>query len=447
MKKVITYGSFDLFHEGHRRIIERAKALGDYLIVGVTTEHYDETRGKINIRDPLMKRIENIQKTGLVDEIIIESSSGQKLEDVQKYEIDIFTVGSDWIGHFDYLREYCEVIYLERTKGISSTKLREDETAILSIGIMGTEEVVHHFIPESKYVSGVSCESIYSPDLSLAEEIGNKFELKTSTDSLEAFFSSVAGVYVASPANQHYEDCKKALKQGKHVLCEKPFVLKKEQAEELLALASEKNLVLMEAVKTAYCQGFHQLISLAKSGRIGKILSVDATFSHVVSHKKCQQLGGSFLSYGSYALLPIIKLLGTDFKQVNFTCFQEKDLDLYTKCDIYYESALSTANISLGTKRENQLVITGTKGYLLAESPWWETNSFQLCFDNPQENEKFFYKFAGDGQRYEISEFTSQILKLEKSNYKLRRSESVAMAEIFEQFQTGEKTVFSWEGK
>ena len=80
MKKVITYGSFDLFHEGHYNLLKRAKALGDYLIVGVTTEQYDESRGKLNIVDSLDKRIENVRQTGFADEIIVEDHPGQKVE-------------------------------------------------------------------------------------------------------------------------------------------------------------------------------------------------------------------------------------------------------------------------------------------------------------------------------------------------------------------------------
>ena len=95
MKKVITYGSFDLFHEGHYNILKRARELGDYLIVGVTTEQYDETRGKLNIIDSLDERIENVKRTGLADKIIVEDHVGQKVEDVQKYQVDVFVIGSD----------------------------------------------------------------------------------------------------------------------------------------------------------------------------------------------------------------------------------------------------------------------------------------------------------------------------------------------------------------
>ena len=146
MTKVITYGTFDLFHEGHYRLLQRAKALGDYLIVGVTTEAYDLTRGKLNVIDSLMTRIENVRRTGFADEIIIEESSGQKFNDIIKYQIDIFTVGSDWVGAFDYLKDYCQVVYLERTKNISSTMLREKNRPIQRIGIIGAGRIADRFV-------------------------------------------------------------------------------------------------------------------------------------------------------------------------------------------------------------------------------------------------------------------------------------------------------------
>ena len=107
MTKVITYGTFDLFHEGHYRLLQRAKALGDYLIVGVTTEEYDKARGKLNVVDSLVTRIENVRKSGFADEIIIEEAPGQKFTDIKKYNIDIFTVGSDWVGSFEGLLQGC----------------------------------------------------------------------------------------------------------------------------------------------------------------------------------------------------------------------------------------------------------------------------------------------------------------------------------------------------
>ena len=94
MKKVITYGTYDLLHYGHIRLLERAKALGDYLIVGVTAEGFDMARGKINVQQSLMERIEAVRATGLADEIIVEEYEGQKIDDIKRYDIDIFTVNN-----------------------------------------------------------------------------------------------------------------------------------------------------------------------------------------------------------------------------------------------------------------------------------------------------------------------------------------------------------------
>ena len=125
MKKVITYGTYDFLHQGHINVLNNAKALGDYLIVGVTSDEYDRSRGKLDVWQSLPERIAAVQATGIADEIIVEEYEGQKISDIQKYDVDVFTVGSDWVGKFDYLNEFCEVVYLPRTEGVSSTQIRE----------------------------------------------------------------------------------------------------------------------------------------------------------------------------------------------------------------------------------------------------------------------------------------------------------------------------------
>lgn len=154
MKKVITYGTYDLLHYGHIRLLERAKALGDYLIVGVTADDFDKSRGKINVQQSLMERIEGVKNTGIADEIIIEEYEGQKIDDIRRYGVDIFTVGSDWKGKFDYLNEYCKVIYLERTKGVSSSELRSEKRKLRMI-VEGDIFLRTKFKNESKFVNGV----------------------------------------------------------------------------------------------------------------------------------------------------------------------------------------------------------------------------------------------------------------------------------------------------
>ena len=154
MKKVITYGTYDLLHRGHIRLLERARELGDYLVVGVTADSFDRGRGKINVVQSLSERMEAVRATGLADEIIVEEYEGQKIDDIQRLGIDVFTVGSDWVGKFDYLSEYCEVVYLERTEGVSSSELRS-ERASLRLGVVGSGAVADKYARECSYVNGL----------------------------------------------------------------------------------------------------------------------------------------------------------------------------------------------------------------------------------------------------------------------------------------------------
>ena len=174
MKTVITYGTYDLFHTGHYNILKRAKDLGDYLIVGVTSDSYDKARGKLNVKQTLSERIENVKKTGLADKIIVEEYMGQKIDDIIKYNVDEFVLGSDWIGKFDYLKEYCNVTYLERTKGVSSTELREKNFGILHLGFVGKSNIDKSIILESKYVSGLEFISSYHTDINVAKKISEE---------------------------------------------------------------------------------------------------------------------------------------------------------------------------------------------------------------------------------------------------------------------------------
>ena len=124
MKKVITYGTFDLFHVGHLNILKRAKALGDYLIVAVSSDAFNAIKGK-KCAIPDYERAAIVGAIKYVDEVILEESWDQKIDDVKNNDIDVFVMGDDWTGKFDFLKEYCEVVYLPRTPDISTTLLKE----------------------------------------------------------------------------------------------------------------------------------------------------------------------------------------------------------------------------------------------------------------------------------------------------------------------------------
>ena len=125
MKKVITYGTFDLLHTGHINILRRAKALGDYLIVAVSTDEFNMLKHK-EAYHSFEERKQILEAIKYVDEVIGENDWDQKVDDVKKYNIDTFVMGNDWEGEFDFLREYCEVVYLPRTSGISTTKIKDE---------------------------------------------------------------------------------------------------------------------------------------------------------------------------------------------------------------------------------------------------------------------------------------------------------------------------------
>ena len=448
MKKVITYGTYDLFHEGHFKLLQRAKKLGDYLIVGITTENYDDSRGKLNVQEGLMQRIENIKASGLADEVIIEEYEGQKVNDVLKYDVDIFAIGSDWIGKFDYLKEYCEVVYLERTKGVSSTQLRANNNGILKLGVVGYGRIATRFIKESKFVSGVNVEGVFGRNEDSLKQYVCKQELNFYCLNYDEFLDKVDAIYIATPHLTHYDYAKKALTRGINVLCEKPMVLSKAQSEELYKLAKSNGCVLLEALKTAYSPGFIRLISIAKSGLIGEIKNIDATFTKLIENNiqenKVRELdvnaaGGSVTELASYPLLAIIKLLGERIEEFGFYTYydSEKGIDLFTKINLKYKDAIATAKVGLGVKSEGDLVISGTKGYIYVPSPWWKTEYFEVRFENFNENKKYFYKFEGDGLRYELAEFISMITLKNNHTYKLTPSESIAISNVIEQFRLG----------
>lgn len=440
MTRVITYGTYDLLHQGHINLLKRAKALGDYLIVGVTNDNFDRDRGKLNVRNNVLERVEAVKATGFADMIIIEDYVGQKIDDIQKYDIDIFAIGSDWEGKFDYLNEFCKVVYLPRTEGISSTMLRDNSQEIVKVGILGCGRVAKRFPSEAAVVNGVDIHAAYDIDTMIASSLKNVDGTPVqSFDSLANFYDAVDAVYVATPHLAHYECIKQSLHAKKHVLCETPMVLDGNQAKELYKLAETQGVVLMEANKTAHCPAFNHLMVMIKSGVIGKVVDVEASLSQLLDKSgrefNPKQAGGAMFEQGSYPLLPILKLLGINYEKIEFFPRIENGVDVYTKGLIKYPDAISSFKVGLDVKTEGDLVISGTKGYAYVPSPWWKTDYFELRYEDQNDNKKFFYKWDGYGLRYEIQEFISCICNNRFSSARLRRRESICMAEIMQQFR------------
>ena len=439
MVKVITYGTYDLLHYGHIRLLERAKALGDYLIVGVTAEDFDKTRGKINVQQSLMERIEAVRATGLADEIIVEEYEGQKIDDIKRYDVDIFTVGSDWIGKFDYLNEYCKVVYLDRTEGVSSTEIRSEKMQI-RLGLTGCNNILLKHMRESALVNGVVVSGVYTEEPGLRS--GAEAEGISTVSGYDELLSVSDAVYIVSHPRLHYEQIKKALLQGKHVLCESPIALRESECAELFDLAQERGLVLMEAIKTAYSTAYNRLLLLLKSGKIGDVVSVDAACTSLITEKNPDYASqwNSICAWGPTALLPVFQILGTQYQNSNMTSWlanAEHQFDAFTKMDFLYKNAVASIRVGNGVKSEGELIISGTKGYAYVPAPWWKTDYFEIRYEDPKENRRYFYQLDGEGIRYEIVAFAKSIQQKRNHAY-VDRHVSQSIAAIMERYCNGD---------
>lgn len=442
MKKVITYGTYDLLHEGHIRLLKRAKDLGDYLIVGITSDDFDKTRGKINVQQPLMERLEAVRETGLADKIIVEEYIGQKIDDIKRYDVDIFTVGSDWEGQFDYLKEYCDVVYLPRTEGVSSSELRAESRQVrLGIVSSGKPNVIKKYYKEAGYVNGLDVTAICSDDLLSFDFLNNKSIVLTN--DYNSILDHCDAVYICSEPRLHYDQIKKALEKGKHIICESPMCVSKEQCEEVLSLAKEKGLVLADAMKTAYSTAYNRLLLLVKSGRIGKVVSVETTCTSLIEDIETKYKGwNSIETWGPLALLPVFQILGVDYKDMNMVSYNmpgRDNFDLFTKMDFVYSGAVASAKVGLGVKSEGELVISGTKGYAYVPAPWWKTEYFEIRYENSNENKRYYYDLAGEGIRYELVAFAKMIEKAGHSNFYVPEEVSMAISDVMDRFFTGDR--------
>lgn len=453
MVKVITYGTYDLLHYGHIRLLERAKALGDYLIVGVTSDDFDKTRGKINVQQSLEERIEAVRQTGLADKIIVEEYEGQKIDDIKKYGIDIFTVGSDWKGKFDYLKEYCQVVYLPRTEGVSSSEIRSHERNT-RIGLVGESLVLRKYYQECNYVNGLEVSAVYTED----SKVRNDYN-EVIFDSYDDLLNAVDAVYIVSHPSRHYEQIKKALLLKKHVLCESPISMTYQRTQELFQISDDNNVILMEAIKTAYSTAYNRLLLLLKGGKIGRVLSVDATCTSlsdagIINETMIDHTWDSMSAWGPTAVLPIFQILGTEYKKMetaSLTLDEDSRFDLFTKADFLYPNAVASFKVGKGAKSEGELIVTGTEGYAYVPAPWWKTDYFEIRYENPADNRRYFYQLDGEGIRYELVAFLKSIKSGASETY-ISKQISLAISKLIEnhrnQYETiGMEKLNDWKSK
>ena len=428
MRTVITYGTFDLFHQGHYNILKRAKAEGDYLIVGVTGETYDMERGKLSVQDSLAVRIENVRKTGFADKIIVEEYLGQKISDIQKYHVDVFVIGSDWKGKFDHIAKYCELKYLERTKNISSTQLRNENLNIIKLGIV-TDSLEDSFsVFEPKVVSGVHVESVFSEDLSFANKYKKRYDLNKGFDDYGSFLEGVDIVSIHTSREKRYKYVKSAIRKGKHIICDLPITLDEKKEKEIQDLAEAKGVLIFGSVLMLYQHVFGQMLWAAKGNEIGDIISVNC----VISKR-------DFEAYGKYDLLDLAyypacafeKILGTNHKEIHTKVIKDKDgKPTYSLVNVFYDNAVATAEISEECKGKCMLRIMGTEGEIIVPDEWWQAKYFRLESSRETQPKHYSSNFDGNGLRYLVQAMCQDIRNNISSSDRISKEEARGALEI-----------------
>ena len=258
-------------------------------------------------------------------------------------------------------------------------------------------------------------------------------EVDFVTEDYDELLVSVDAVYIVSLPQYHYSQIKHALESGKHVLCESPLTLSEAQGIELHKLAEEKKCVLLDAVKTAYATAYSRLLLLAKDGRIGEIYSVDATCTSL--QPITDKTWNSICGWGPTAVLPVFDLLGTEYQNKQIVSYlDEEGNDQFTKIGFIYDHAVASIKVGKGVKSEGELIISGTKGYIYVPAPWWKTDYFEIRYEDPNQNRRYFYQLDGEGIRYELVAFAKAIENSNWNYQKSKREVSIAICKVVEDF-------------
>lgn len=338
---------------------------------------------------------------------------------------------SRWFsGKFNISRNSQLLIETALGEPISSDSTFRISSGDVLIGIIGTGNMAERFVRESYSATGVRVLAAYDIDETKAQQFCSANGIAKCCRSAEELISNVDAVYVSSHIDTHYLYTRMSLENNRHVLCEMPFTYTRAEADELLKLAAHRNLVLMPALKTAYCPSFGQMVNVAKTGIIGDIVDVTATVTNLLDESAPVDFANErMVENTSYPLLAFFKLLGMDAMRIYPFVRRKGNRILFTSTTIQYSGAVGCMKVGVGVKSEGSLVVSGTRGYIYVPAPWWKPDYFEVRFENPADNKKYFFPYESAGLRYEIEVWKNRIGRQDTFEY-VRREEILRMTEI-----------------
>ncbi len=314
---------------------------------------------------------------------------------------------------------------------------------MIRLGIIGTGRIAKRFATDAWQGLDVEITAVYNPHHNSALVFCQEKHVGRPYSNWDEFVACIDAAYVAAPLGTHAAYVEKLLLAGVHVLCEKPMVVSESQARHLYEIANKNQCILMEGIKTAYSPGYQKIKELLAGDIIGQVKDVEACFTKLVepglrewTHvEDC----GAMTEVGTYGCFAVTSILGNCPTKVSHVSLRnEEGVDTFTKVFFQYgEDATALVKAGIGVKAEGELIISGTKGYILVRAPWWMPRQIEVHFEDASATETYQCPFEGNGLQYELEYFLQKIENRETADV-VAKEQSIAIAKIMEDFLQGE---------
>ena len=292
----------------------------------------------------------------------------------------------------------------------------------------------NQIVKEAKLVNGFEVKNVCSDDDNVLESLQEKYAIENSFDSYMDMVEESDIIYVRCSTSKRYDYIRQALESGKHVLYDPPATFKSDEIKELISLAKEKNLILMENIKMVHIYVFNQLLWMTQGGLIGDILSFNCSIS-----KNDESRSNLFYDLSVYTLLPMLKIMGLDYEKADFNVSKDGDNIEFASMNFVYPNGRAVINVGNTIRVDNQLEIIGTKGTIRMKGDWWRSKSFELHTPGSSDVQLYTTNFEGNGFKYLIRELSSMLSNNRINSKSIFEDESIKIVEILEDVKKAEK--------